>query len=96
MDGLSKPLWKGSKYRAGGIRFYSQEDTQTRKISISEPLPPDLRQTNTVAELWEGGVQVLKRVPGDKVAILSDSNYLISTGPLMARNVVDQHGGGVG
>ena len=80
LDGSSKPLWKGSKYRAGGIGIYSQEDTQTGKISTSEPLPPDLRQTNNVAELGGGGggVQVLKRVPGDNLAILSDSNYLIS------------------
>ena len=69
VDGSSKPLWKGSKCRAGAIWIYSQEDTQLGKISISEPLPPDLRQTNNAAELWGGGVQVLKRVPGDKRAI---------------------------
>ena len=55
VDGSSKPIWKGSKYRVGGIEIYSQEDTQTGKISISEPLPPDLRQTNNAAELWGGG-----------------------------------------
>ena len=70
-DGSSKPLWKGSKCRAGGIGIYSQEDMQTGKISISE------QQTNNVAELW-GGIRVLKRLPGYKVAMLSDSNYLIS------------------
>ena len=79
VDGFSKLLWKGSKYSAGRIGIYSQEDTQSGKISISEPLPLDLRQTNNAAELWGGGgVQVLKRVPGDKLAILSDSDYLIS------------------
>ena len=55
MDGSSKPLWKGSKCRAGGIGIYSQEDTQSGKISISEPLSPDLRQTNNVVEIWGGG-----------------------------------------
>ena len=77
VDGSSKPLWKGGKYRVGGLGI-SQEDTQTRKISILELLPPDLQQTNNVAELWGGGVKVLKRIPGNKLAILSDSIYLIS------------------
>ena len=54
MDGSSKPLWKRSKYTAGGIGIYSQEGTQTGKTSISEPLPPDFRQTNNVAELYGG------------------------------------------
>ena len=77
MDGSSQPLWKGSKYMAGGIGIYSKEDSQSGTISITEPLPPDLRQTNNAAEL-RGWVQILKRVRGDKLAILSDSDYLIS------------------
>ena len=51
VDGSSKPLWKWSKYRPGGVGIYSQEDTQSGKISISEPLPLNLQQTNNVAEL---------------------------------------------
>ena len=50
VDGSSKPLWKGSKYRAEGIGIYSEENTQSGKISISELLPPDLWQTNNEAE----------------------------------------------
>ena len=34
VDGSSKPLWKGRKYRAGEIGIYSQEDTQLGKIRI--------------------------------------------------------------
>ena len=71
-----KPLWKGSKHRAGGIGIYSQEDAQSGTVSILEPLLPGLRQTNNAAELG-GGVQLLKRLPGDIFAILSDSEYLI-------------------
>ena len=70
---------RGANIGRGGIGIYTQKDTESGKISISEPLQPDLRQTNSVAELWGGGgVQVLKRMPRDKLAILSDSDYLIS------------------
>ena len=55
VDGWSKPPWKGSKHRVGGIGIYSQEDTQSGVVSISKPLPPELRQTNNAAELGGGG-----------------------------------------
>ena len=54
VDGSSKPLWKGSKHRAGGVGIYSQEDALSGAVNISEPLPPELRPTNNAAELWEG------------------------------------------
>ena len=65
---IVKTTTEGKQAQGGGYRYYSQEDTQFGVISISEPLPP---------ELW-GGLQVLKRVPGDKLAILSNSRYLLS------------------
>ena len=77
MDGSSKPVWKGSNYRAGGIGIYSPQETQSGRISISEPLPPDLRQTNNVAELWGRGTRSKNGTRG-KRAILSDSDYVIS------------------
>ena len=77
VDGSSKPLWKGSKHKAGGIGIFSQEDARSGTISISEPLPPELWQTNNAAELLGGGCRLLKRVPGDKLAIVSNSEYLI-------------------
>ena len=77
VDSSSKPLWKGSKHRAGGIGIHSQEDSQSRAGSISEPLPPGFRQMNNAAEL-RGAIRVLNRLLGDKLAILSNSEYLPS------------------
>ena len=87
----------------GVIGIYSQEDTQTGKntqtgkISISEPLPLDLRQTNNVTELSGGGT-------GSEKGTVGQTGHLVGlelsdlggkgTGPLMARNVVDRRGGG--
>ena len=52
--------------------IYSQEDTGSGTVSISELPPPGLRQTNNAELGGGGGVQVLNRVPGDKLAILPD------------------------
>ena len=79
MDGSSKQLWKGSKHRAGGFGIFSQADSTSPEILLSEPMPLNIRHTNNAAELGGGGggVQVLRQVPGRKLAILSDSEYLV-------------------
>ena len=75
VDESSKQPWKGSKHRAGGIGISSQADSASPVIRISELLPMKVRQTNSVAELWRG-LQVLQRVPEQKLAVISDSEYL--------------------
>ena len=78
-----RPRWRRSKYRAGGIGIYSQEDTQSGNIGISEPLPPDLRQTNSVAALW-GGVAGSEKSTG---------GY---NGHFVGRGLSDVGGAGIG
>ena len=66
----------GRGANVGGIGIFSQADSTSPEIRISEPLPMNVRQTNNAPELWEG-LQFLQRVPGQRLAIVSGSEYLI-------------------